>query len=205
MPITTLQGETDRESLVVRSMFEARKRVFVDLLKWGLPVIDNRYEMDQFDDCNATYLIVTDRAGRHLASARLLPTKRSHILGSLFADLCSGPVPVGEHIYEITRFCLDRSLERAVRRETRNRLVSAIADHAIAHDIISYTGVAEADWLHQIQGFGWNCKRLGPIKQIGKQCLGALRIDIDANSVSGLKAAGIYRINAPAIALPRAA
>lgn len=205
MPITTMQGKSGLESRVVRTMFEARKRVFVDLLKWDLPVIDNRYEIDQFDDIHATYLIVTDPTGGHLASARLLPTNRKHILGSMFEELCLGPVPVGSHIYEITRFCLDRSLNRQERRDMRNRLVSAIADHAIAHDIKSYTGVAEASWLQQIQEFGWNCMPLGPTKRIGKHHLGALRIDIDTNSLSGLKATGIYVDNEAVITLPRAA
>jgi LuxR family quorum-sensing system transcriptional regulator CciR len=39
-------------------MFAARKSVFVDLLKWDVPVLEGRYEVDQFDDQHATYLIV---------------------------------------------------------------------------------------------------------------------------------------------------
>ena len=33
-----------------RSMFAARKSVFIDLLKWNLPVLSGRYEIDQFDN-----------------------------------------------------------------------------------------------------------------------------------------------------------
>lgn len=209
MPINILKGETGLASHVLRLMFEARKRVFVDLLRWDVPVLDNRYEIDQFDDAHATYLIVSDPTGAHLASCRLLPTLRPHILGSLFAELCDGPAPVGPHIYEITRFCLDRSLSGTERREARNRLVSAIADYATAHGITSYTGVAEAGWLHQIQRFGWNCMQLGAIKHSGNrrfgQKLGALRIDIDADTVSGLILAGIYRDVDAGFALPKAA
>lgn len=70
---------------VMRAMFEARKRVFVDLLGWDLAVLADRYEIDQFDDENARYLIITDPHHSHLASARLLPTTRPHILDTLFA------------------------------------------------------------------------------------------------------------------------
>ena len=42
---------TDR---TLRSMFEDRKSVFVDLLKWDLPVLDGRFELDGFDDRHAT-------------------------------------------------------------------------------------------------------------------------------------------------------
>ena len=80
----------DLEGHVLRGMFEARKRVFVDLLGWDVPVIDGRYEVDQFDDHHATYLVVTDDAGEHRASARLLPTTRPHILDSFFGALCEG-------------------------------------------------------------------------------------------------------------------
>lgn len=38
---------------VFRSMFEERKRVFVDLLGWDVPVLARRYEIDQFDDDEA--------------------------------------------------------------------------------------------------------------------------------------------------------
>lgn len=87
----------------LRGMFEARKQVFVDLLKWDVPVIAGRFEVDQFDDAHARYLIVADPAGAHLGSARLLPTTRPHILEKLFADLCAGPVPTGADIAEITQ------------------------------------------------------------------------------------------------------
>ncbi len=30
----------------LRVMFEARKRVFVDLLKWDVPVLEDAYEID---------------------------------------------------------------------------------------------------------------------------------------------------------------
>ena len=104
------------ERVALRAMFEARKRVFVDLLKWDIPVLDGRFEVDQFDDHHATYILLTDRVGRHLASARLLPTTRPGILDTLFLDLCDAPPPAGEHVYEITRFCLSPDISTAERR-----------------------------------------------------------------------------------------
>ena len=109
---------------ILKSMFEARKRVFVDLLKWEVPVLDGRFEIDEFDDPHATYIIVTDSNGQHLASARLLDTTRPHLLGSLFPKLCAGAVPAGPDVTEITRFCLDRSLGASNRLRVRNPLPS---------------------------------------------------------------------------------
>ena len=87
------QENRNREHVALRSMFAARKRIFVDLLKWDLPVLAGRFEVDQFDDPHATYLIVTDKDGGHLASARLLPTTRPALLDGLFPHLVAGPVP----------------------------------------------------------------------------------------------------------------
>ena len=57
-------------------MFEERKVVFVDLLKWGLAITDGRFEIDQFDDENAVYLLSSHEDGSHLGSLRLLRTDR---------------------------------------------------------------------------------------------------------------------------------
>lgn len=185
----------------LRAMFEARKRVFVDLLKWDVPVLDGRFELDQFDDEHAVYLIVTSRDGRHAGSARLLETTRPHILDSLFPDLCASAPPRGARIREITRFCLDRRLSGAERLETRNVLVSGLVFHALENGIETYTGVADLGWLQQILAFGWRCRPLGlPHARSGKM-LGALRIDITAETPALLDANDILRPAAPA-ALP---
>lgn len=205
MPITILAGDNMRSSHILRNMFEARKRVFVDLLRWDIPVIDDRFEIDQFDDYHATYLILTDAGGGHLASCRLLPTQRPHILETLFPGLCDGPIPQGPDIYEITRFCLDRSVKGAERRKARNRLVSAIADYALQHGITSYTGVAEPGWFEQIKGFGWDCKPIGTVQQIGGHRLIGLHITIDARTIAALGATGIYSGDDAGLALAEAA
>jgi acyl-homoserine lactone synthase len=176
----------------LRSMFEARKRVFVDLLKWDVPVLEGRFEVDQFDDHHAVYLIVSDRNGEHLGSARLLPTVRPHILDSLFPELCAGSPPRGGDVLEITRFCLGRNQNSEQRRQTRNALVAGIVDYALAHHVSTYTGVAELAWLQQILAFGWRCRPLGLPRLVGGRTLGALRIDMTSETPALLEANGIY-------------
>uniref|UniRef100_UPI0035CB415B acyl-homoserine-lactone synthase n=1 Tax=uncultured Sphingomonas sp. TaxID=158754 RepID=UPI0035CB415B len=166
----------------LRAMYEARKRVFVDLLKWDLPVLAERYELDQFDDEHARYLIIADVQGEHLASTRLLPTIRPHLIDSVFAALCDKAPPVGETIYEISRFCLDRRLRAPERREVRNILVRALVDQALAGGITTYTGVAELAWFEQIRDFGWDCSALGTPLPLPCGTLVALRIDITAET-----------------------
>lgn len=193
-----------REHQVLRSMFEARKRVFIDLLKWDLPALAGRFELDQFDDVDANYLIVTDVEGEHLASARLLLTTRPALLDSLFPALVAGDVPQGPDVLEITRFCLSPGIGADRRRVARDALLVGLAEFALANGVTTYTGVAELAWFRQIQTFGWRCTALGEPVLLAGQALTALRIDIDGSTVAKLAAAGIVS-NASAAPAARAA
>jgi N-acyl-L-homoserine lactone synthetase len=186
-----VQFKTQAADAAMRAMFEARKKVFVDLLQWDLPVLAGRYELDQFDNPDAHYLMLSETDGRHLASARLLPTTGPHLLDSHFADLADEPLPTGPEVYEITRFCLDRQLTTIQRREARDRLVRGLIDFALENRITTYTGVAEPGWLRQILTFGWNARALGAIKSINGMLLAALRIEIAADTHARLDRAGI--------------
>lgn len=186
----------ERAGQLLQDMFEARKRVFVDLLGWDVSVLAGRYEIDRFDNGDAIYVIVTDSAGVHQASARLLPTVRPHILDTLFPSLCDAPVPRGPGTFEITRFCLERRLNARARRRARNELVLGLAHIALERGIRRYTGVAELAWLRQILGFGWQCRPLGNTRNIGGRELGALVIEITPDTPALLTRGGIVGTDA---------
>ncbi|MGD9812802.1 MAG: acyl-homoserine-lactone synthase [Sphingobium sp.] len=190
------------EDGALRAMFRARKEVFIDLLKWDLPVLAGEFEVDQFDR-QAEYLILLEEGIRHRASARLLRTDQPHLLGGLYPHLCAGPLPVGSAIREITRFCLDRHQRAAERRSARNQLVTALAEHALASGITAYTGVAEQDWFEQIRHFGWVCEALGqPVVHEGRSLV-ALHIRIDDETIEGLQARGVYEAPQLTLTAPR--
>lgn len=176
----------------MRAMFAARKRVFIDILHWDLPVLDGRFELDQFDTPDAEYLILTGSDGKHRASARLLPSERPHILGDLYPHLCEAGVPRGETIREISRFCVDPGQSPDTRRIARDELVSALADYALSHGITGYTAIAEQAWFAKIAAFGWNCEALGEPMNDGRTVIRALHIRIDAGTIGGLERTGIY-------------
>ncbi|MEW6626909.1 MAG: acyl-homoserine-lactone synthase [Pseudomonadota bacterium] len=198
------QGHDHQGNTILRAMFQARKEVFIDLLKWDLPALDGRYEIDQFDTPDADYLVLTDGEARHRASTRLLRTDAPHILADLYPHLCAGPVPRGPAVREITRFCLDRHQRAAERRTARNQLVTALAEHALANGVAAYTGVAEQDWFEQIRAFGWACEPLGQPVRHGADWLTALHIHIDDQTLNGLRRTGVH-IAAPfMLSAPRA-
>lgn len=179
---------------VLMAMFAARKSVFVDLLKWDVPVFADAYEIDQFDHAYATYLVLADDDDRHLGSARLLKTDRPHILDSFYADLCADTVPRGPDICEITRFCLDRRLRAPERRAVRNTLVVALVEHALREGICRYTALADIGWARQILGFGWAASLLGRPRDYGGRTLAALSIAINPDTPHRLAATGILPV-----------
>lgn len=193
MKSLNLANAADRTGTALAAMFAARKHVFVDLLGWDLPLQEERFEIDQFDDDDAGYVLLDGAGHAHRGSARLLGTEAPHILADLFPSLCAGPVPRGPEIREITRFCIEPGLSRAYQREVRNELVSALAHHAACTGIKVYTAVAGLAWFRQISRFGWECSALGEPRLINGETLVGLRIEIGPDVTSRLRAAGIWR------------
>ena len=67
-------------SAILDNMHRDRKRVFVDMRQWEVPVVDGQFEIDQFDGEDAVYLISAAEDGEHFGSIRLLPTDRPRYL-----------------------------------------------------------------------------------------------------------------------------
>lgn len=180
------------ENALLANMFSARKRVFVDLLGWEVPVIEGRFEVDQFDGPATVYLMIAARNGDHLGSMRLLPSDRPNILRSIFPQLCEGPPPETPEIWEISRFCLSRGLRAAERRVTRDQLVTATVQFARENRIRGYCCVADMGWMSQILSFGWECRPLGLPQPLSSGMTGALEITIDETTQGKLETGGIW-------------
>lgn len=187
-----LAGAVDRTGTALAAMFAARKHVFVDLLGWDLPLQEGLFEIDQFDNADADYVLLEGTDHAHRGSARLLGTEAPHILANLFPSLCAGPVPRGPEVREITRFCIEPGLPSTEQRKVRNELVSALAHHAASTGIRTYTAVAGLAWFRQISRFGWECSALGEPSVINGETLVGLRIEIGPKVTSRLAATGIW-------------
>lgn len=112
--IDCLGTYSSADATVLRNMFHARKRIFFDLLRWDVPVLAGRYELDQFDGPDTTYLVLTDDDNEHQASARLLSTQRPHLMNTVFADLVPDGRSIEGSVMEISRLCLSRDLTSLV-------------------------------------------------------------------------------------------
>lgn len=178
---------------LLETMFADRKAQFVDFFEWDVPVVDGRFEIDQFDGAHAVYIIAAGLDGSHEASMRMLPSTRPHLLGTLFANLCPGGVPVGETTWESTRLCLPRRHGAARRLELRNQLISAMVDFALERGIDRITGVIPEGFRKLVLAMGWRAEPLGPATRIPGGPIGAFAIRIAPDTPSRLRWTGVYR------------
>lgn len=176
---------------LLRSMFADRKRLFVDLFGWDVPVVDQHYEIDQFDTAHAVYLVISE-AGEHSASLRLLPTNRPHMMDTLFPNLCPVGMPTGDAIWESTRLCLPQRHGAAGRRVLRNRLISAMTDWALEQGVERYTGVLPDTFRKEVLALGWRAEPLGPTVQMSGEPVGAFAVTIDPDTPERLGWTGTY-------------
>lgn len=179
-----------QSTAMLRAMHADRKAVFVDRLKWQVPVINDRYEIDEFDTEHAIYLVAADPAsGMHLGSVHLLPTNRRHILGDLFPMLVEGDVPRGADIFEVTRLCTSPQLaDWETHNAVRERLATALIEYALTAGITHYTMMTHTAYLSQLLATGWDVEPLGLPKAIGGQTLGALKVNVKPETLALFRA-----------------
>jgi len=162
----------------LEAMHRDRKKIFVDALKWDVPVVDGQYEIDQFDTDEAIYLVaLAPHSQRHLGSVRLLPSTGPHLLSEVFPFLCEKGVPVGDDIYEITRLCTAPAKDIEPKL-IRRRLATAMCEFGLLYGISKYTCVTHVQYLTHLLSVGWECEPLGEPQQVGPDVIGALSISI---------------------------
>ena len=162
-------GWSAGQGALLSQMYQERKKVFIDLLRWDLPALDGRYEIDEFDTPATIYLIMARSDGTHLGSLRLLPTTQPNVLGSVFPSLCDATPPQGPDVWEISRLCLSRSIRADERRQVRDQLAIAMERQMTLEHLVRLA-VDHADYVLRLNRgahrhrtlrlfrFRWRCR-----------------------------------------------
>jgi acyl-homoserine lactone synthase len=150
-------------------MHRQRKAVFVDGAGWNVPVIEDK-EVDGYDGDDTLYLIAKADAaqGPLLASARLLPTERPHLMSDLFSEACAQPAPRGPSVWEVSRFCVSPSASRCTRLALLWEMTCAVIETALLFGVDRVTFVANRALLPLVMDCGWQAVTLGPTLPDGK-------------------------------------
>jgi acyl homoserine lactone synthase len=171
-------------SQVLSLMHAFRNEVFVERLKWPLPVV-NGEERDEYDTSDAKYVVVSDGPDRVTACARLLPTTTGYMLPDLFPQLLGGaPPPRDCATWELSRFATSVRQSREGRVLSLSKptleLLDLIFSFARRHDIDRLIFVTSVQIERLMLRAGMPVHRLAPPAAVDGHLSVALLIEIAA-------------------------
>jgi len=170
-------------------MHHDRKRVFVDQLGWKLRAPGCWLEIDEFDTEYTVYLIAcSPDDDRHLASVRLNPTVRPHMLNTVFSGLCDGGPVIGEDVWESSRFTIAPIGMRGTEvMRLSQYLALAHTEFALLNGITRYTMIGETHRVATVVSMGWRVKPLCLPTNCGADTIQAMQVSVDADTLAGMR------------------
>lgn len=168
--------------------YRLRHRVFVDEMGWkDLRKQDGR-EIDQFDDGRAVHMLYM-RDGTVLGYQRMLPSTQPHLLSQILPELCEDEPPVGPHIWEWTRYCVEpahRERGRAL-SPVANALLSGIVEWGSASGVNTIIIEMNPIWLLRLVQLHFRVRPLGLPRTIDGQDVVAVTASFDRRTQSRLE------------------
>ena len=169
-------------------MHHDRKRVFVDRLGWQLRAPGSWLEVDEFDNEYTVYLIACSSDDRHVASVRLLPTTRPHMLNTIFEDLCEGGPVIAPDVWESSRFTIAPvGLRGTEIMRLSQCLALAHAEFALLNGITSYTMIGETHRVATVISMGWRVKPLCLPTEVGGDRVTAMQVFVDEETLQSMR------------------
>lgn len=112
--LTQVEGFQRKEHKeIFANMFRQRKIVFHDQKQWDVKLVDDEYEMDEYDRDDTCYLVSFDRRGELVGSLRLISTAMPHMMSGPFQKMFPDIGFRSPLIWEVTRFVVlgDQSVQ----------------------------------------------------------------------------------------------
>ncbi len=155
------------------TFMEARKAVFIDRLKWSVPVTDG-IEFDQYDNPFARWVILHEY-GEILGGVRLLPTTAKvglhsymlrdaqlGLLEDIPTDVLFFEAPVEDRIYEATRLFITDAVPAERRVAVQMELMKNFAKAARAEGATHVIGIVPAVWSRWLRRLELGAVPVGP-------------------------------------------
>lgn len=147
---------------LLEEMYLMRHRMFVERMHWeGIRKPDGR-EIDQFDNDDAIYLLVTD--GDQLCGChRMIPTTKPHLFSEVFAASCDlRGVLRGPKVIECGRTCVEEErISRPQLRLARRVLMTGLMEFCLKIGATHFTGINPVSVMTNYLRHGWDIRPLG--------------------------------------------
>ena len=172
----------------MEAVFRLRHRVFVDEMNWNdLRKADER-EMDQFDDEHCIHMLAISE-NEVVGYQRMLPSTRPHLLSTVMPELCEGERPVGQNIWEWTRYCVLKQHRERGRSLSpiANQLLSAIVEWGLAREVNTIIIEMDPLWLLRLVQLHFRVMPLGlPVRLNDKDVI-AVQAVFDRRTLAKLR------------------
>lgn len=141
--------ERDEHRNHFNAMFRQRKVVFHDQKKWDVNIVDECYEIDEYDRDDTCYLLSLDRRGELVGSLRMLSTAAPHMLSGPFRSMFPEVSFTSPLIWEVTRFAVlgDRSVQPNQISTAACELLLGACRFGLRNGVRHMTSVYEAGML----------------------------------------------------------
>jgi N-acyl-L-homoserine lactone synthetase len=171
------------------SQFQLRYRAFIERQEYDVRIYRGM-EYDQYDTPASHYLVYHTPDGRALGVSRLTPT----IQGCMLQDLWPGMVDdkellSSEHVWEGTRYCIDKDVEPALRTRIVHEMAIAYLEFGLQAGIRKIIGMMPTYIYRSVfEKPGIDMEYLGPVTMIGRHKIRAVAIPVDRQQLHNVRA-----------------
>lgn len=161
-----------------------RQRVLVQKQRWRAFAKPEARGIDQVDHKHAVHMLYMN-GGKVLGYQRMVPTTRQHLLCEVSPELCRVEPPVGAHIWEVSRQCVepDHQSPGEVECEITNALWSGLVECGLQRGISNFIAEIEPMSLMSAIGLNFQPLPLGLPCQIDGQELMAVMLGFDQRTL----------------------
>jgi len=147
----------------LEEMYRIRHDVYVGRRGWKALAKPDGRDIDQFDTEDTVYLLGLDGRGRVQSGLRLNPTTGPHLIRDVFSHAVTfADIPVGEKIYEFTRyFVVPERVDRMKRRFAAGELLVAMFEYGLFVGLSQISLLCDAFFVSTALEMRWKIKPLG--------------------------------------------
>lgn len=181
-------------------MLHHRKIVLHDIKKWDVNIVDEEYEIDEYDRDDTIYLMSFDHRGELVGSMRLISTAMPHMTSGPFKKMFPDVQFSSPNIWEATRFVVmgDHSVQPNGMSTAACELLLGTIQFGLENGVRHITGVYEASMTRLYRRCGLSNVEIARHRTDahGVVCVGLWELSESLES-SVIAATGLSDIDAP--------
>lgn len=177
-----------RYASALEQAFRLRHQVFVEEKGWADLARPDGREIDQFDDDHAVHMLAMQE-DRVVGYQRMLPTTRPYLLTEVLPELCEVEAPRGAHVWEWTRYAVQRDCRDRGRilSPVGSALLTAIVEWGLENGIRAIVIEMNPLWLLRLVQLHFRVTPLGLPRSVAGEDTVAVSAAFDERTLKRLR------------------